>query len=71
MAAPTAGKGLHPHSNAVFTDAVLVYGNTFYNLNISADLGGDGDYRNNIFFDVNSTSIGSTHTFNYFETGME
>lgn len=67
----TSGKGLHRHDNAIMEQPVLVYNNSFYGLNNATDLG-DGvvDYRNNIFYNYNSISLGgSSHTYNYYQTG--
>lgn len=69
----TSGKGIHVQSGDPVVNDVLIYGNSFYNLNTSLTLGAStfGDVRNNIFISTSAPSFGAcAHNYNYFETGL-
>lgn len=67
----TAIKG---HSTAT-PGVLLVYHNTFVNINDFANEFGDGAsvFRNNLYYDLNNKTVsfgGKTHSHNWFQTGM-
>ena len=69
---PVSGKAVASHSNSSMTGTSLFYNNTVVNLNTEAVGFPPGTFisRNNIYWDCPTPDLGSTHSNNFFETGM-
>lgn len=69
----TSGQGLKAHSSDPVLGPIYAYNNTFYNVNISIQLGSNttGVMQNNLFFRSGNPAFGrTTHDYNWFEDGM-